>query len=95
MIEKPGIKRRHAHQRGRARHRGQDRIGVEPGLKQHCRAGKQRDIDGDEQAVGMEDRQRVNEDVVRGEAPEIDENLGVGDKVVVGQHRALRAARGA
>ena len=39
----------------------------------------------------MEHRQRVNEHVVRSEAPEIDQRLGVGAEILVGEHRPFRA----
>ena len=95
MVEQAGVEGRHAHQRRRARQGGDDRVGVEARLKDHRRAGDQRDIDGDEQAVGMEDRQRVDEDVVGAEAPQLGQRPRVGGEIVVGQHRALRAPGGA
>ena len=91
MVEQAGVEGRHAHQRSRARQRRDHRVGVEARLEDHRRAGEQRDIGGDEQAMGMEDGQRVDQHVVGGEAPELDERLGVGGEIVVGEHRALRA----
>ena len=45
--------------------RRDDRVRVEAVHEDHGRAGEQRDIDRDEQPVGVEDRQRVNEPVGR------------------------------
>ena len=94
MVEQAGVEGRHAHQRRRPRQRGDDRVGVEARLEDHRRPGGQRDVHRDEQAVGMEDRQRVDQHVVGAEAPQLGERQRVGREIVVGQHRALRAPGG-
>ena len=56
------------------------------------RAGQQRAVQRDEQSVHVIDRQRVNEHVVRREAPYVDERRRVRRKVAMADHRALRTA---
>ena len=92
MFEQAGVEGRHAHQRGRARHRGHDSVGVEFRLEDHGRAGQQRDIGRHEQAMRVIDGQGVDQHVVGGEAPEADQRLRVGGKVLVRQHGALGAS---
>ena len=72
MIEQARVKGRHAHQRRRRRHRRDHRVGIEAVLIDHRRPRQQRDIDRDEEPVGMEHRQRVNEPIGGGEPPAID-----------------------
>ena len=71
------------------------RVGIEAVLEDHRRPGQQRDVDGDEEAMGVEDGQRVNEPVGGRKPPAVDEGEGVRREVPVGQHRAFRAAGGA
>ncbi len=77
MVEEPRVEGRHAHQRRRRGHGGDDRVGVEPALVDHRRPGEQRDVDRDEEPVGVEHRQRVDEAVGRREAPDVDQRQRV------------------
>ena len=50
-------------------------------------------MQGDEQAVDVKDRQRVQQHVVRGEAPGRVKGQGVGGQGAVAEHRPLGPAR--
>ena len=89
--EQPRVEGRHAHHRGRLRHAGDEVVDVERRQEDHRAAGQQHHVGGDEQAVGVEDRQRVQEHVICREAPGLDQRFGVGEQIVVRQHGALRA----
>ena len=93
--QQPGIERRHSHQRGRLRHRLEDRVGVKALEEDHPRPGQQCDVGGDEQPVGVKDRQRVDQHVAVGKAPVIAQGFRVAGQVGVAQHRALGAPGGA
>ena len=73
LLQQAHIEGRHAHQRGGARQRGDDRAGSNFGWKIIAAPAMQDDIGGDEQAVRVEDRQRVDQHVVAGEAPVLDQ----------------------
>ena len=94
-LQQAGIEGRHAHQHGRARHQLDDQFGIELRQEDHRGAGEQRDVARHEQAVGVIDRQRVDQHVVVGEAPVVDQRERVRREIVVRQHRALGAAGGA
>ena len=94
-LQQPRVERRHAHQHGGARHQLDDEIRIEFRQEDHRRAREQRDVAGHEQAVGVIDRQRVDQHVLVGEAPVIDQRERIRRQIVVRQHRALGAARGA
>ena len=89
MFEQAGVERRNAHERRGARQRLNDRVGVKAVMEDHLRPRQQRDIDGDEQAMRVENRQGVDERVVRREAPQIDERERVGEQIALRDHRAL------
>ena len=95
VLEQADVEGRHPHQHGRPRHQLEDPVDVELRQEDHRGVGEERDVGRDEEAVGVEDRQRVDQHVVRGEAPGVDQGPGVRDEVSVGQHRALGAAGGA
>jgi hypothetical protein len=95
IVEQPRIEGRHAHHRGRPRQPFDELVDLQRRQEDHRTAGKQDDVAGDEQAVRMEDRQRVQEHVVPGEPPCLDKGPGVGKQVVLRQHSALRAPGGA
>ncbi len=61
-------------------------------MEYHRRPRQQRDIDRDEEAMGVKDGQRVNEPIGGGKTPAVDKGKGVRRQILVGQHRALRAA---
>ena len=44
----------------------------------------------DEKTMHMKDRQRMNEAVLRRELPKVHQCLGIGQKIAVAEHRALR-----
>ncbi len=52
-------------------------------------------MQGDEQPVHVEDRQRVQQHVTRPETPVGVQSLGVGRDVAMGDHGALEASGGA
>ncbi len=63
--------------------------------EQHGSTGHQQHVDAHEEAMHVIDRQGVDQHVVGGEPPAFDERPGVGRQVAMGQHRSLRASRGA
>ena len=91
IAEKPIVEGRHTHHRGDFRKRRQNPVEVEPVEEDHCPAGKQERVYRDEQAMGMKYRQRVKQDVVGREAPDIDQRQRVGAQILMGDHRAFRA----
>ena len=95
VLEQAHVEGRDAHQHGRPRHQLEDPVDVELRQEDHRRAGEQRDVGRDEEPVGVEDRQRMDQHVVGGVGPGLAQRLGVRDEVAVGQHRALGAAGGA
>ncbi len=90
MVYEAGIERRHAHHRGRLRQQRQHLVGIELRQKDHRAAGQQHDVGCDEQAVGMKDRQGMQQHVIGREVPVVDQHLGIRGEVAVAQHRALR-----
>jgi hypothetical protein len=93
MLEQADVERRHAHEARRPRHQREDLVGVEFLQEQHRPAGEQQRVRRDEEPVGVEHRERVDEHVVAREAPVVDEGERIRGKVVVRQHRALGAPR--
>ena len=71
------VEGRHAHERGRLRHGGQDRVGIEFGQEDGRGAGEERDVGRNEQPVRVKDRQGVDQDVFAGEAPVIAQHVRV------------------
>ena len=61
--EQADVVGRHAHQHARARQGRDHRVGVEARQPDHARAGEQRRVDRHEQAVGVVDRQHVEQHV--------------------------------
>ena len=95
VSHKPGIERRHAHHRGGARQQRHDLVGVEFWQEDHRPARQHHRVRGDEQAVGVVDRQRMQQHVAVAEAPVVDQRQRIGGQVAVAEHRALRPAGGA
>ena len=95
ILQQAGVEGRHPHH-----HRGLgqvplDRVHVETGQEDRRSAAQQGAVQGDEQAMHMEQRQGVQQHVVVPPAPAPAQGYGIGADVVMGQHRALGAARGA
>ena len=95
VAEQPGIEGRNPHHRRRPRHGRDDRIQVEARHELHRSTGYEADVHRDEQAVGVEDRQGMDQHVSGGEAPEVGQGACVRQQIVVRQHRPFRSARGA
>ena len=72
-MKKPRVEGRHAHQHRGARHELDDLVGIELVQKDHRCTREQRHIAGHEQAMRVIDRQCVNQDVLLGKAPDIDQ----------------------
>src|SRR5690606_5235799 len=94
-VQQPDIKGRDTHQHGRLRQMVKDRIAIKFWQENYPRAVEQSAMEGDEQAMDMEDRQRMEEDVARPPLPEFMENKGVGREIAMGQHGPLRPPGGA
>ncbi|ESX22226.1 hypothetical protein X766_01885 [Mesorhizobium sp. LSJC255A00] len=95
LLQEPGIEGRHPHQHCRAGQERDDAAGVEFLLEQHRGAGHQGDVGGDEQAVRVEDRQGMDQHVIPGETPLLDQHARIGGQVFVAEHGALGASGGA
>ncbi len=93
LSEQARVIRRYAHQHRALRQVAHDLADVVARQPAHARAGQQRAADGDEQAVDVEDRQRMQQTIGLVESPGLDQRLGVSQQVRVGQHDALRHAR--
>ena len=95
IVEQAGVEGRHAHHRGGLRHPFDQLVDVELRQEDHRTARKQHDVRGHEKPVGVEDRQRVQQHVILGEAPMFGQRLGVRQQIVLRQHGAFGAPRGA
>ena len=101
LRQQPHVVRGHAHHHGGARKTAHYLGRIELRQEQHARAGQQRRVRGHEQAMHVEQRQRMQQHVlVAGlalflEAPELVEHQRIGTQVAVAEHRALAAAGGA
>ncbi|MNV31507.1 hypothetical protein D3C71_1228180 [compost metagenome] len=89
------VQRGHAHEHCGAGHGGDDGLGVELGHPDHLAAVDERAVDGDEQAVDVEDGQCVDEHIPLLPAPVVLEHDSVAQHVAVREHGALAAAGGA
>ena len=89
------VQRRHAHEQRRARQVLDHHARIELRQPDHLAAVEQRAVDGHEQAMHVEDRQRVDQHVAFFPAPVVLEHLRVGQQVAVREHRALAAPGGA
>jgi hypothetical protein len=67
--QQAGVEGRDAHEDGGARQQAEDLLHVELRQEQHRRAVQQHAVGRDEQPVGVEDRQGVQQHVVRLPAP--------------------------
>ena len=92
-VQQAGVEGRHPHHRRRLRHQADHLARVEFRQQDHRAARDQRDVHRDEEAVGVEDREGMQQHVRLGEAPVVRERFGVGQKVALAQHRALGAPR--
>jgi len=99
--QQPRVHRGHAHEHGGLGQPAHHRRRIEPVHEQHAAARQQRRVGGHEQAMHVEQRQRMQQDIlVAGvalllEAPELVQHQRVGAQVAVRQHRALAATGGA
>ncbi len=93
--EQPCVEGGHAHHHRAARQGAQHGVGLELREEHHRRASDEGAVGGDEQPVGVEDGQRVQQHVVAREPPQPGQREAVGRQVAVAQHRPLRLARGA
>jgi hypothetical protein len=93
--QQPGIKGRHAHHDRGARQQVQHLVGVEFRQENHAAAVQQHAMGGDEQPMGVEDRQSVQQHVVGPEAPNLVQHQRIGRQIAVAQHRALGPPGGA
>ena len=93
--EQAHVQRRHAHEDARPGQLANHRLGVEAREPEHPGAGEQRAVRGDEEAVDVEDRQRVDQHVAAfvgsAPAPVALQRLRVRQQVAVAEHRALAA----
>jgi hypothetical protein len=87
--EKPRVESRHAHHRRGARQQSANFVGVELREPKHPRARQQRAVARDEQPVHVIDRQRMQQDIAAGEAPELNQRQRIAREVAMGEHRAL------
>jgi hypothetical protein len=74
---------------------GRYRRRVEGTVQAHAGTGEHRRVQRDEESVDMEDRQGVQEHILRGHPPQSSQRTRVGDEVGVAEHRALGSAGGA
>ena len=88
------IEGRHAHHDRGAWQQADHGLGVEARQEQHLRTAQQNGVARHEEAVGVIDRQGVEQHVVGGKAPEPRQGIGVGAQVAVAEHRAFRPAGG-
>ncbi len=75
-----------------ARRGAEPLIQIEFRQEDHAAAGCQNDVGGNEQPMRVEDRQRVQQDVICREAPFPDQGQGIRKQIVLGQHGALGTA---
>ena len=85
---------RHAHEDSALRETIEYGIDVEATQEGDGNGGQQRAVECHEEAVDVEDRQAVNEMIVRGEVPRVVEGVGVGSESLVGEGGAFGSARG-
>src|SRR5436305_1292580 len=83
VMKKPCVEGRHAHQHGRARHQLDDQVRIEFRQEDHRGAREQRHVARHEQPVGVIDRQRVDQYVVLGEAPGVDQRQRIRREVIM------------
>ena len=91
MVEQPGVLRGHAHHHGGVGQVLGDQRGVEAWQEDHLVRAEHGTVECDEEPVDVEDRQRVQQHVVRPEPPDLVQCSCVRFEVGVREHRALRA----
>ena len=90
----PGVVGRHAHEDGALRKPIEYRIDIEATQEGDGNGGQQRAVQCHEEAVDVEDRQAVDEVIVRGEVPCVVKGVGVGSESLVGEGGAFGSAGG-
>ena len=94
VVQQPGIEGRHTHHGSGVRQAGQHLIQLETRQELHCATGQHAGIGRHEQAVGVEDRQGMQQDIRAGKLPEVPERQRVTEQIAVRQHRALGSPGG-
>ena len=95
LLQQPRVVRRHPHHHAAARQLPQHRFRLEPGEKADGAAGREQDVDGGQQPMGVIGRQRVHQHVLAAQAPHLHQRPGAGGQVAVGDQRALGPSGGA
>ena len=93
IVQKPGVEGRHAHHRRGTRQVVDYHVQIELRQEDHRPARHEHHVCRDEKPVRVEDGQRVQQHVIRGKAPAVDQRLCVRKKVRLRQHRPLRPPR--
>ena len=93
--QKAGIEGWNPHQYRGLGQQGLDLGRIKAGHKDRGRCAQKGGVKGDEQAVDMEDRQGMEQHILRRKAPEPVQLLGIGGQVAVAEHRPLGPSGGA
>ena len=95
MGQQTGVERGHAHEHGGFWQPAHQHRGVELRHQNQTAAIEQHDVERDEQAMDMKQRQRVQQYIVGPKSPQPMQRRGVGRQIAVSQHGALRFSGGA
>ena len=93
--QQPRVEGRHAHHHRGLRHQAKHLVRIRPRQKQHRASRHQGRVGRHEQAMGMVDRQRVQQHVAVGEAPGGRQGARIGRQIFMTEHCALGAPGGA
>ena len=93
--EEPRVEGGHAHHNRRVRQIIEDGVCLKFLMKQNLAACDQEGVERHEQAVDVIDRKRMQQPVLGGDAPGIDQRLGIGQEIAMGDHRPFGAPGGA
>ena len=93
VAKQTGVEGRNAHHRRCLRQVRDDCVKVKLRQKDHPPADSKQYVGGDEETMRVKDRQRVQQHIAAAEPPCLDQRIGVRQKVVMAQHRALGAPR--
>ncbi len=86
LVQQSGIESRYPHHRGRARQKRDHLIGLEAGQENHRCPGQEANVGRYEQAMGVKDRQGMQQHILPRELPVIGQRLSIGQQIVLGQH---------
>ena len=95
LIQQPDVMGGHPHHHSGLRQQAHDLGRIEARQEDRRRGAQERAMQGDEQAVGMEHGQDVQQQVVVLPSPAGEQGPGIGFQAGMGQHRALGPAGGA